>query len=351
MRLLFGALACAMSVLGSARALAQAPLESKPEATRPESAPIELFTSPHPKKIDMQSFPLDQLGNEGWVELAFMVDTSGKPFEVTVVRSTGNPTFEKIATKSMERSTFEPGKLNGTPVESGYEMKYLFADDRRQASPGANPPFVKTYKALIAAVNRDNRAAADDAMQKLKITNLYEDAYFGFATYHYAAKYGDEGQQLEGLRRAIAREDNARFLPRDLFRFALFTCMQLEVKDRQYAEAIATWKRLEKTGVDKKLAPRLRQQIAKLEEIRSDHSAYTVLGSISDRNWYLHLFKRHFQAQVSEGYISEVRLRCDTRYLFFPFDAGLQYEISSKDGQCSIELLGVPGTQFELIQF
>jgi len=351
MRLLFGALACAMSILVSAPTPAQAPLESQSEATPPERTPIELFTAPHPKRIDMESYPSDEVGNEGWVELAFMIDTRGKPFEVTVIRSTGKPAFEKVAVKSIEHSTFEPGKLNGAPVESGYEMKYLFTGGREHPSSGANLAFVNAYKALVKAVNSGDRATADEAMQRLKITNLYEDAYFGIATYQYASKFGTEGQQLEGLRRAIAREDDARYLPRDLFRFALFTCMQLEVKDHQYAEAIATWKRLEKAGIDKDSAARIRETIAKLEKIRTDDSVYVVSGQISDSNWYLHLFKRRFQAVVSEGYISEVRLRCDTRHWFFPFDAKLQYEINSKDRECSIELLGAPGTQFKLMQF
>src|SRR5439155_19408386 len=114
-------------------------------------------TAPHPKKIEMESFPLSQVDNEGWVELAFMVDTSGKPFEVTVIRSTGNPTFEKVAMKSMEHSTFEPGKLNGAPVESGLEMKYMFSDPRYQQSAGATTAFIKAYKALIAAVASGDR--------------------------------------------------------------------------------------------------------------------------------------------------------------------------------------------------
>src|ERR1700738_4677027 len=67
MRLLFGALVCAMSVLVSIRTLAQAPPESKSEATPPERAPIELFTAPHPKHIDLESFPSSQVDNEGWV--------------------------------------------------------------------------------------------------------------------------------------------------------------------------------------------------------------------------------------------------------------------------------------------
>jgi TonB family protein len=350
MRVVVGALACAISALLSAWSVAQTPLESKSEAAPSEPTPIELYTAPHPKKID-GSFPSSEEDYEGWVELAFMVDTTGKPFDVTVIRSTGNRAFEKTAVRSMEHSTFEPGRLNGVPIESGFEMKYVFTFWWNKLHQGARPEFFKAYKTLVTAIDKGNRAAADLAMQNLKVTNLYEDAYFGIASYRYASKYGDERQQLEALRRAIAGEDDARYLPNDLFKFALLACLQLEVKSNQYGEAIATWKRLERAGIDKDSAARIRETIAKLEKIRSDSSTYAVSGQISDSNWYLHLFKRHFRAVVSEGYISEMRLRCDTRHWFFPFDASLEYEINRNDGECSIELLGAPGTQFQFVQF
>ena len=83
MRLQFGAFACAMAVLMSARTLAQAPPESKSEATPPERTTTELFTAPRFKNIDSESVS-SSLYRTGWVELAFMLGTSGKPFEVTV---------------------------------------------------------------------------------------------------------------------------------------------------------------------------------------------------------------------------------------------------------------------------
>lgn len=54
--------------------------------------------------------------------------------------------------------------------------------------------------------------------------------------------------------------------------------MQLEVKDHQYAEALATWKRLEKAGIDKDLAARIKDQITQLQKIRTDDSVYSVSG-------------------------------------------------------------------------
>ncbi len=67
--------------------------------------------------------------------------------------------------------------------------------------------------------------------------------------------------------------------------------------------------------------------------------------------WYIHLFKRHFQAQVSQGHIAEVKLRCEKHYVFFAFDPTLRYEVAGKDGDCSMQLLGDPGTRFKLLQF
>ena len=176
-------------------------------------------------------------GIEGWVQPAFMVDPAGKPFEVTVTRSHGDRTFEKAATRAIERSTFEPGSLNGKAVESGYELKYLFVSDKAESYPGASHDFAKADKALMRAIAANDRAAADAALKGLKITNLYEDAYFGLATYSYAAKWGDATQQLAGLRRAIAEENLARYLPQDAFRSALLACMELELNAHEYAEA------------------------------------------------------------------------------------------------------------------
>jgi TonB family protein len=340
---------CTLSVLFSAPSPGQTP-EVEAKASQGQT-PIEVFSSPRPKSIDQPAFPENEgfHRREGWVQLGFMVDPTGKPFEVTVIRSTGNKTFEKVATEAIERSTFEPGSLNGKPVESGYEMKYRFAF--YEHSTGADSSFVGAYRSLTDAIHEDNRVAADAAMKRLKITNLYEDTFFGLAIYRYAAKWGDEAQQLEGLRRAIAEEDYARYLPSDVFAWALLACFRLEVQTHQYAEALSTWKRLQKSRIDPRSAAQIQDIVQQLEKLRSSDTSYTVSGQMVEGSWHLHLFKPHFRAVVSEGYISQVKLRCDKRYLYFAFDPALEYQITDKEGRCSIELDGAPGTRFDFIQF
>ncbi len=359
-----GLLAYPASLLLTAVGFAQTPPDPGAQAPTNAPIPVEVFRAPHPQRISMPSCDNSMgvrdgsgacaallRGTEGWVELGFMVDPQGKPFEITVIRSTGNKVFDDTAAKAITQSTFEPGSLDGKPIESGFEMKYLFRNQGRGASSGASPAFVRNYKALVSAINSDDRAAADSAMGKLQIGNLYEDSYFGLATFSYARKWGDESQQLEGLRRAIAEEDVAHYLPKDLFQFALLGRLKLEFQTHEYAEVMTTWRRLEKLGVDKETQLRVQPVMDQLQKIRSDDSSYEVDGRMPEGAWFLHLFKRHFQAVVSEGLIEQVKLRCDKRYVYFSFDPKLQYEVANADGKCSVQLVGAPGTKFKFIQF
>ena len=66
--------------------------------------------------------------------------------------------------------------------------------------------------------------------------------------------------------------------------------------------------------------------------------------------WHGALFKHRFGITVTSGAVSEIKLRCEKRYLFFKYETGLSYSVSVKSGPCSIEILGTPGTTFELIQ-
>src|SRR5882724_13069905 len=46
---------------------------------------------------------------------------------------------------------------------------------------------------------------------------------------------------------------------------------------------------------------------------------------------------------------SQIKLRCDKKYVFFQFDPALEYKVADKYGKCFIEVVGDPETKFELI--
>lgn len=343
----------------------QMPAPAAPsQAAASQQVPVEVYEPPHLKHLPDANcghsglrasvdacLPLQE-GFEGWVRLYFMVDPSGKPFEVTVTQSSGRKEFDALAVQALENATFEPALLNGKPIESGMGVKYKFIENREQ--PGARSAFVADYKAVAQAAETGDRTAADAGMSRLahEITNLYEDAYYGMATYLYAKNWGDEQTQLAALSRAIAEEDQAKYLPPKLFRVALQISMQLQASLREYAEALDTYQKMREAGVAADVLTALKPTLDQLEKLRTDRTAYAIDGRMpSDGNWYLHLFKRHFQVEVAEGYVAQVKLRCQKKYLTFVLDPKLAYAINDKEGDCWMELDGSPGAGFKLVQF
>ena len=127
--------------------------------------------------------------------------------------------------------------------------------------------------------------------------------------------------------------------------------IRLHLQLRLYAEALDTYKKFQKEGIDAKTDARLKPVSEKLAKIRADDSSYVISGEMPQGEWFLHLFKRHFRAEVTDGFISQVKLRCQKHYVSFTFDAKLSYDVASKDGDCYMEMIGAPGTRFSLVQF
>lgn len=84
----------------------QAPSAKPPERSSTEQVPIEVFEAPtikhlvHPPYPSVEEFRY----GEGWVDLSFMVDPTGKPSEIAVTGSTGDKKFEQIAVEAIEHS-------------------------------------------------------------------------------------------------------------------------------------------------------------------------------------------------------------------------------------------------------
>jgi TonB family protein len=297
------------------------------------------------------SYPEEEMhrNGEGWVQLGLMVDPVGKPFEVTVVASSGDKVFEKEAVRAVEQASYQPGMLNGRPIESATQLKIVFRFS--EPSTGASEDFVHQYVKLQKAVEAKDRSAADRALKNLEVRNLYEDAYFGLATFMYARQWGDEAQQLSGLRRAIAYESTAHYLSAQQFRSALVQCLALEVKLHHYAEAQHLWANVLRSGIEPGAIEKIKPMMQQLSRIRTSEGAYDVSGSLPDGTWGLDLYKRNFHFKVSAGHIAYVKLRCSRGFVRFAFDPDIQYRINSKYGDCEMELEGEVGTQFTLTQF
>jgi TonB family protein len=307
-----------------------------------------VLTIPKLTEWTQPAYPREQAatGGEGWVDVGLMVDTAGKPFEVTVNASSGDSTFEKAALAAVERARYKPGLLNGQPVESATAIRIFFRDP--DAPVGAKADFVGPYERLQRAVKAKDRAQADAAMKLLHVNNLYEDAYYGVASYLYASEWGDETQQLRGLYRAI---NGAKYLSKEAAQSALLTAMSLNVNLRRYGEAMMYWHEVQGSTVDPKAIEKLRPLMQQVADIGSGHKPYELTASMPDGSWHIRLYEQNFRISISQGHISQVNLRCDKGFIRFTFDPDLEYKVADKYGSCGMEIVGEPGTDFTLTQF
>lgn len=332
-------------------ACAHADETSAPPELDENQVNIDLTTGPEWKGLNGYLWPLsaEYRNREGWVDLHFMIDTRGKTYEIAVTDSTGDEAFKGAAIRAAKKWNFEPATLAGEPTEIGYHLRLYFAHSYDRS---VHPHFARTYREAGDAINDGDRPRAEATLQKLLVQNLYEDALANFAKYQFEAKWGTEAGQMSALRRAVATARWPRPRPRSLFATALQALLVLELRAKDFSNALWTWESLNMLKPEQARISGLQPAIDDVSALRKDDRAYAVPGEIAagTSSWFYNLYKHRFQVVVASGHVSEIKLRCDRRYVSFGYDASLYYRIADQYGDCGLELIGDPGTRFELIQ-
>ncbi|MYJ75935.1 MAG: TonB family protein [Gammaproteobacteria bacterium] len=313
---------------------------------------LELYASPYGTDVVTPIYPRSALdrSKEGLVRLDFMVDPDGRPYEIAVTESVGDEAFQRAAKRALAKSTFEPARFNGEPLDAGHYQYYHFEID---GNIGARSPFVRKYRRLMKAVGDGNREKADHLLDQLEsgaALNLYEDAFLHVAKSGYYATWGDPNQQLEALNRAVGHYTAEKRLSKPLYVSLQRGRFLLLVQNQDFQRAMYTFETLADKLDEADLAP-LQAVVDKLETLRLDDTPYTVPGDFGESfSWSYSLFKNEFFLDDVEGEIEEIKLRCAKKYVFLRFDPDLQYEIKQNYMPCRMQLIGDPGTTFTLTQ-
>jgi TonB family protein len=318
-----------------------------------EAVPVEVFTPPSIVRPQYPEYPdsARHAGTDGWVRLNFMIDPTGKPYEITVVEST-NKAFNEAAIESVKGTVYAPAMLNDKPIDASHSLKIGFY---LQGGPtGAHPAFASKYQSLLKIIDAGDRAAADKALVSLNAITLHELAYKNLAEYQYYTKWGTEREQLRALRGAASdvlgsSPRTGTFLKRTQLVGVLNQIMVLEMKAQNFAGVLSAFKSLK--VIDPEASTQWQGSIDEIDRLRTDSRAYRIEGVIDDEtSWNYGLLKNNFLIGVDEGHITEIKLRCDKKYVGFAFESDLQYRINKTFGACWLEVIGDHGTRFHLTQ-
>ncbi len=320
-----------------------------PDASEPVD--VEVFQEARVLSVPQQnSYPSNELydGHEGWVALNMMIDPKGKPYEVMVVDSSGNPAFEQAALKMVDRASFAPAHRGNTAVDSSLVFKVKFT--LYEPAKGASPKFIRNYEKLTKAIAAADKATADTLLPMLNGENLYEEAFEHYGRYYYSQRWGTPADQLKELGLAVAGEKRPGYLPREAFVDALSSMFALQGKARDYGGALATWTLL------KPFAPQAQRAIFtkavdQIKALQQTSEPLQYVAEIGERGDFVGtLFRNRFSLDVTSGTVNEIKLRCAKQYLFFKYQPGVEYSIGKAKDQCGIDILGRPGTKFVLNQ-
>ena len=327
------------------------PTDSPPDESEPVA--LELYSPPRSVSRATPTYPRVALRNnrEGWVRLDFMVDADGDPYEVAVTESVGHDSFHQAAIRALEKSRFEPARLDGKPLDAGHHLYYHF---EMTDGVGARAWFVRIYGATMNAIGAGDRKKADRLLEELESSgplNLYEDAFLHVAKSGYYTAWGNEQQQLKALDRAVGHHTAEERLPESLYTSLQRARFLLLIKTQDFGRAMQTFETLAEYPLDEDVLAQLRVVVDELETLRLDERGYSVPGDFGDRyTWSYNLFKDEFFLADVQGQIEEIKLRCAKKYVLLRFDPALQYKIERQHLPCHLQLIGDPGTTFRLTQ-
>lgn len=326
------------------------------EAEHPSEAKVEIdsFQGPVLLEVVVPEFPPNRSikGEESWVQVNFMVDPEGKPYEIVVTDSIGHSSFKNAAVRAVKKWKYQPAVYNGEKIDAGARHKIVFQlpDEPR----GASDRFVKIQNALREAVSEDDKEKADRYLKMLendRRLTLYEDAFFNFAKYEYMSKWGNEDQQLDALNRAIAHESSDKYLPADVYMFAMGKRLPLLLKKRDYLKAYHSYMVLSHGELNETAHSNLEAIGKALKELKDNQSAYDLVATIGEAaSWNMGLWKDEFWIEDVEGHIVELKLRCHRDMEIIRFEPEVKYKIEQHAGACFLEVLGDKGTTFRLFQ-
>ncbi|MES2625114.1 MAG: energy transducer TonB [Pseudomonadota bacterium] len=297
-------------------------------------------------------------GEEGWVQMSFIVTKDGVVAESMVKDSSGNEAIEKAAIKALNKWKFKPATVGGEPVDSS-ETQAIMRFEIQGNGEGVSRSFVRKYREVMELIKSGNLAEAETKITDLRFAekyNLYEDAWFWWLDTLYADAIGDKDRKRESVQKSLAMGDTN--LPGDLFLQASQTAYIVNVENFSFKDALTYLDKLKASEKSREVESfdavvgKLEEHAAELRAFIDGEQIIQVAGKIDDNSYWYHSLARHvFSIGEVQGKVEAVEIRCNfyqTRR--YEFVADVEWNIPASWQDCSLFVRGDPATTFTLYE-
>lgn len=327
--------------------------------TKPAELISELLSAEPIERIDPK-YPVSaaRKGQEGWVQLSFVIDKEGKVVDPVVEDSSGVRSFEKQALKALKKWRYSPATEGGQPVEqcqSKVRLDFRLTQDK----PGIRRKFAAQFRNINEVLDKGDFPKGAELISALRdngIWNRYEGALLEVIDAHYAKLVKDYPRWLTSVKKALAYSysyDGETMLNEDAHYGLVSERFKLEVELGQYQEAINTWQELDaiERPVADKLVVKLAPIYQQVQGLVAGQSPLFRPGQITkDGLWWHSLARKHFSFAEINGQLDSVEVRCSNKRMRYSMSESSEWQIPASWQQCKLLVRGEAGSQFKLVE-
>lgn len=304
----------------------------------------------HPKYPESAA----RAGQEGWVQVSFVVNKQGEVIDPIVEDSSGIRSFEKAALRAVKKWQYSPASRNGEPIEQCHTQVQL--DFALHKGNGVRRKFAKNYRQVTEAIRQDDMAAAFQAfaqMQGKKLHNRYENAWFWMLDTALAQSLGDNKRMASSAGRAINSSKTLDYLGKENYSNMVLVKISAELALEDYGQAYQTFTLL--TERHEKDLPELIAQLTPqgkaLQKLIEGNELLVKKGSLArDTSWAHNLQRNNFSLVDVQGELDTVDIRCQNKRSKFTYAEQTTWSIPDSWGQCRVFVTGLPDTTFSLVE-
>lgn len=293
-------------------------------------------------------------GQEGWVQMNFVVRPDGTVADPIVVHSVGGPAFEAAARDALARWRFEP-----VDVEIPYnvvEMRF----ELRRGRDAATSNFLRRYRRIMTHVFEEEtelaRRQVDQAVA-LGGWNLYEETMLALMVGRVEGQEGDIDAKLKYYLRAMALANRSALDGQDR-RDALSRIFQLQHFRGQYGSALRTLEILRNQPRGSRDADALQPKVDEVMAALASPAAYTVSGQLlapcdcdaGQALWYYRPARREFSFASADGNVGAYEARCRSARIAGEVSIGERIVLPESPERCELFVFGDDGTRIELLE-
>ena len=316
---------------------------------------VETITPAKPIERVPAKFPTKAArnGNEGWVQLSFVVDENGAVVDPVIEDSSGIRGFEKASLRAIRQWQYSPAIRNGEKIEqcrNSVQMDFIL--DR--GSKGGRRQFVKEYNNADQALRADNIVLAEQLITQMgegKIWNSYEDAWFWMLKSEIEKAQGHDSSQLSSLKRAVFSNKSNEHVGDQYYLYLLHQKFILEIKTSLFSDALQTFAQIRQRPDSEKKVKVLEKYAIQARQILKSEDFIVIKGEIGNNgDWWHSLSRNRFIFSDIIGTLDTVELRCANKREKYTVAEETEWKIPKSWGRCKIMVVGDTQANFNLVE-